>query len=416
MIFDVKIDFTRKARLVAGGHLTDPPTTLTYSSVVSRESVRLAFLIAALNDLNILVADIGNAYINTMTKEKVYTTAGKEFGDCAGQTIIITRALYGLKSSGAAWRSHLAKTLGDMIFKSSYADPDVWMRVAYKEDETSFHEYVLCYVDDLLCISADPAAILGCVEQTYQLKEKPCKPECFLGATIKEFYFQGNENPRWAMLSNEYIKNAIKTVETELAKWDKKLSTKAITPLASGYWPELDVSHYLDDDRTNYYQSLIGILCWAVELGRIDINVHTAMMSSFMAQPCVVHFEQVLHIFAYLKYHDCSTLVFEEIKPTFKESAFNQCDWSEFYPEAQEAISLNMPEPKGNSVNITVFVDADHAGNRTTRCFFTGILIYGNRAPIIWYSKKQNTVETSIFGSEFVAMKIATEITECLLY
>jgi hypothetical protein len=75
MIFDVKIDFTRKARLVAGGHLTDPPTTLTYSSVVSREIVRLAFLIASLNDLNILVADIGNAYINSMTKEKVYTTA-----------------------------------------------------------------------------------------------------------------------------------------------------------------------------------------------------------------------------------------------------------------------------------------------------------------------------------------------------
>jgi hypothetical protein len=75
MYLHVKIDFTRKARLVAGGHLTDPPTTLTYSSVVSREIVRLAFLIASLNDLNILVADIGNAYINAMTKEKVYTTA-----------------------------------------------------------------------------------------------------------------------------------------------------------------------------------------------------------------------------------------------------------------------------------------------------------------------------------------------------
>ena len=131
-------------------------------------------------------------------------------------------------------------------------------------------------MDDLLCISADPAAILGRVEQTYQLKEKSCKPELFLGATIKEFYFQGNAKPRWAMLSDEYIKNAIKTVETELAKLDKKLSTKAITPLASGYRPELNVSHYLDDDRTNYYQSLIGILRWAVELGRIDINVHTA--------------------------------------------------------------------------------------------------------------------------------------------
>ena len=62
------------------------------------------------------------------------------------------------------------------------------------------------------------------------------------------------------MSSNEYVTIAIKTVETELAKWYKKLSTKAITLLASGYWPELDVSHYLDDDRTNYYQSLIGLL------------------------------------------------------------------------------------------------------------------------------------------------------------
>ena len=66
-----------------------------------------------------------------MTKEKIYRTAGKEFGDLAGQTIIITKALYGLKSSGAAWRLHLAQTLRDMNFKSSYADLDVWMRVAY---------------------------------------------------------------------------------------------------------------------------------------------------------------------------------------------------------------------------------------------------------------------------------------------
>ena len=63
-----------------------------------------------------------------------------------------------------------------------------------------------------------------------------------------------------------YIKNAMKTVETELAKWDKKLSTKAITLLASDYQPELDVSHYLDDDGTNYYQSLIGILHWLLSL------------------------------------------------------------------------------------------------------------------------------------------------------
>ena len=76
MIFDVKVDFTRKARFVAGGHMTNPPTSLTYSSVVSRDSVRIAFLLAALNDIDILAADVGNAYLNAPTKEKVYTTAG----------------------------------------------------------------------------------------------------------------------------------------------------------------------------------------------------------------------------------------------------------------------------------------------------------------------------------------------------
>jgi hypothetical protein len=63
MIFTVKMDFTRKCRLVAGGHTTKPPETLTYASVVSRDSVRLAFLIAKMNDLEIIMTDIGNAYL-----------------------------------------------------------------------------------------------------------------------------------------------------------------------------------------------------------------------------------------------------------------------------------------------------------------------------------------------------------------
>jgi hypothetical protein len=65
---------------------------------------------------------------------------------------------------------------------------------------------------------------------------------------------------------------------------------------------------------------------------------------------------------------------------------------------------------------ISCFVDADHAGNMVTRRSHTGILIFCNRAPIIWFSKKQNTVETSTFGSEFVAAKIAVELIEGLRY
>ena len=80
LIFDVKMDFTRKARFVAGGHVTDPPDCITYSSVVSRETVRISFLLAALNDLDVCAADIGNAYLNADCAEKIYTVAGTEFG------------------------------------------------------------------------------------------------------------------------------------------------------------------------------------------------------------------------------------------------------------------------------------------------------------------------------------------------
>ena len=116
MIFDVKMDFTQKARFVSGGHMTEAPVSLTYSSMVSCESIRIAFMVAALNDLDVLIADIGNAYLNADCHEKVYTIAGPEFGSNAGKHIVITRALYGLKSSGAAWREHLASTMTDLNF------------------------------------------------------------------------------------------------------------------------------------------------------------------------------------------------------------------------------------------------------------------------------------------------------------
>jgi hypothetical protein len=155
MIFDVKSHLTRKARLVAGGHQTDPPKESTYSSIVSRDSMRIAFTLAALNGLDVLAGDIQNAYLNAGTKEKVYTMAGPEFGSNTGRPVLIVRALYGLKSSGARWRDHISGTLRSGGFTSCYADPDIWMRPNCKPDGTKYWEYVLCYVDDILVVSHD---------------------------------------------------------------------------------------------------------------------------------------------------------------------------------------------------------------------------------------------------------------------
>jgi hypothetical protein len=97
MIFDVKMeDFRRKARFVAGGHTTDTPHAMTYASVVSRESVRIALALAALNDLDVRMADIENAYLTAPITEKVWNVLGPELGDDAGKRVLIVRALYGL--------------------------------------------------------------------------------------------------------------------------------------------------------------------------------------------------------------------------------------------------------------------------------------------------------------------------------
>ena len=81
LCFDVKFDLCCKACLVAGGNWTDPPDTDVYSGVVSIDSIRTAFLIAELNDLKVMAADVENAYLHGYTKEKIYTVAGPKFGE-----------------------------------------------------------------------------------------------------------------------------------------------------------------------------------------------------------------------------------------------------------------------------------------------------------------------------------------------
>ncbi len=126
--------------------MTNPPTSLFYSSVVSRDRIRLAFLLATLNDIDIPAAEVGNVYLNAPTKEKVYTTASPEYGtELQGR--------YGLKSSAADWRAGLANTLHTMGLTSSLADPDVWFCPAVNPDGFQYFEYALVYAEDFLALS-----------------------------------------------------------------------------------------------------------------------------------------------------------------------------------------------------------------------------------------------------------------------
>eukprot|EP00804_Cyclotella_cryptica_P004627 CCRYP_006943-RA/>CCRYP_006943-RA protein AED:0.44 eAED:0.44 QI:0/0/0/1/0/0/2/0/122 len=107
--------------------------------------MRIALLVAAFNDVDIWVVDVLNAYIT-----KIWTTLGKEFGDDCGKKAIVVRALYGLKSSGAAFRAHLAGCMREMGYKSCPADPDLWLKEQTDRKRIRYYFYILCYVDDLL--------------------------------------------------------------------------------------------------------------------------------------------------------------------------------------------------------------------------------------------------------------------------
>ena len=186
--------------------------------------------------------------------------------------------------------------------------------------------------------------------------------------------------------------------------------------MTAGYRPERDVSAELTSEGIQRYQELIGVLRWAAELGRIDILLETAMLSTYMALPRKGHMEQVYHVFGYLKTHSKHRLFFDPRHPDIDERAFSSYEWYDFYHDAREQVPNNMPPPRGHSVSTHCFVDADHASNTVTCQSQTGILIFLNRAPIVWYSKRQNTMETSTFGSEFIAMRTAVEHIEALHY
>ena len=352
MVFDVKVDFSRKARFVAGGHMTDAPNSITYSSVVSRDSVRLAFLIAELNGLDVMTCDIGNAYLNAPCREKVWFKGGAETGEDCGKVLVVTRALYGLKSSGASWRSTLMSTLIELGFEETLADPDVWRRPATRENGTEYYELCLVYVDDILLVSHNPRPSLLQIGAFYELKGGSLgNPETYLGAQVYRHYLRDGRKA-WGMSSEKYTKNAVQTVEALLHEDGDGFHLKSTVkqPLPTTYKPELDISRELGPRLTSRFRQLIGILRWAVELGRVDIYYEVASLSQYLASPCEGHLEAAYHIFAYLKTHRKFSIVFDPRDVVLDENTFaTVCtdEWRDFYGDVAEELPPRIPEPRG---------------------------------------------------------------------
>jgi hypothetical protein len=256
-------DFRRNARFIAGGHTTDTPHAMNYASVVSRESVRIALTLAALNDVDVKMADIENAYLTAPLTEKVCTVLGPELGDDAGKRALIFRALYGLKSAGAGFRNHLAECMKHLEWNPCRADRDLWMKAETRPDDGFLYwAYILICVDGILCVHHDLGYPLANLDEYFKMKEGSIQvPTFYLVARLKKTVLP-NGVVALGMSSSKYVQSVVQNVQEYLAALpgDQMLVKKASAPFAGGYKPELDESPELDPTIANLYQSHIGIL------------------------------------------------------------------------------------------------------------------------------------------------------------
>ncbi len=401
MIFDVKQTGQRKSRFVAGGHLTDPPKESVYSSVVSLRSIRIICFLAELNGLELMAADIGNAYLEAYTKEKVAFIAGPEFGPLAGHTLIIKKALYGLRSSGARFHEKCADTLRDLGFEPTYADPDVWIR-----DAGDVYEYVATWVDDLLVAMKNPKEFMDALQaEPYKYKLKGVEePKYHLGG---DFFRDSDGTLCYG--AQTYIR---RLVQDYSRLFDEEPSSYR-SPLEKGDHPELDMSEPLGPDETAKFQSLIGALQWTISLCRFDIANAVMTLSRYRAAPQRGHLDRAKRVVGYLKKYPHACIRFRTGIPDHESMYGEQpptYDWMySVYGNPKEEIPSNAPIPKGKSVRTTTFKDANLMHDFTTGRSATGTLHLLNQTPIGWFAKRQGQVETATYGSEFVAARTAVE-------
>ena len=388
---------SHKNRLVAGGHLTDPSSDSVYSGVVSLRGIHLATFLAELNMLEIWGADVGNAYLEARTKEKVYIIGGPEFGALEGHTLIIYKALYGLRTSGLCWHQRFADVLRSMGFVPCKAENDIWM---HKNQE--LYEYIAVYVDDIMVAARNPSEITKRLESEHRFKLKGVgSMKYHLGCD----YFR-DEDGTLCFGPRKYIDKMIEQFERMFGTKPKEYTS----PLEKSDHPEIDSSPELDANGIKMYQSMIGSLQWAISLGRFDIHTCTMSMSRFRTEPRQGHLDRLKRIYGYQKKFKSAAIRVRTEEPDFTALPDQEFDWCQtVYGNVKEEMPKDIPAPLGKSVTLVSYVDANLYHDMLTGRSVTGILHFCNQTLVDWYSKRQACVQTATFGSEFVAARIAVD-------
>ena len=408
MIYDIKSDLTFKARLVCDGSQIDPKGLSTRATVVKTLSVRLLDLIADAQGLEVLCGDIGNAFIQADTKEKIYTRVGTEFGDRAGCIALIVRALYGLTTSAERFRTLFADFLRSLGFNPTRYDRDVWMRM--RDNEDGF-DYICTHVDDFKVVAKDAGMWIDRIAGAFLVKSHGPR-SYYLG---NDYHFHDGAN-LWTYSASTYTKEAIARVERIFGCLSKESSPLPVTDCH----PELDTSPLLGLDDHRKYQMLLGMLQWLVTISRPDLCTLVSSLNRFGACPRESHLDLAVRAFGYLKQVpdpkiaiDWRPMKFTRSSPRFEQL---RPDFLEDYPDAKEELDPSFPPSFGPVMETAIMVDSDHAHDQKTRRSLTGLLAFVGSTPVIWMSKRQGSIASSTYAAEFSALRTATEEAMSLRY
>ena len=187
-------------------------------------------------------------------------------------------------------------------------------------------------------------------------------------------------------------------------------------PMKMIYRMELDVSQVLNPKEAQEYQQFFGIAHCIVEIGRVDILYEVLLLSSHLSMPRKVHMEALMGMLVYLDKAYGETIIVYHIIPKVNTSMEIETNWlkSIYGKDNQKKTTANTPEPLGKPMLVNVFVYTNQPEENLIYRSHTGILNYVNNTPIDWFSKRQNTVETSTFGAELIAARIAMEKVKAL--
>ena len=310
---------------------------------------------------------------------------------------MIHKALYGLKSSGLRWSQRIHDIMLQLNFRPCKADPSVWLR------EKDKYEYIAIYVDDLLIASEEPQKIIQDLKENFKLNIR--------GDGVLEYHLGCDYKlDKYGTLVAQPTRYINKILESYKKMFPNENFINAKSPLEKNNHPELDNSELCNEEQIAKYMCMIGQLQWAITLGRYDILAQVMSMSRFRLAPKIGHLERMKRLYRYLVKTKHFVIRYRTKEPDYSHLPKQEYEWtSTVYGNVKEEIPKDIPKPLGKRVITTSFLDANLLPNIVTGKSVRAVLHFVNTTPADWFSKRQATVETTRYGSEFVAAKTATE-------